>query len=162
MARIGTHSGDYDPLEVTVLVAGLPVTGFAEGKMVGIARNAPTSKRYTGSQGESSRCISTDNTYTVTLMLQQTSPWNNILQGFSTADRFSNAPPFLQVRVTDRGGQEQFNSVNSYIEEEPEREWSNEISIREWKIVSLDGIFTPNTNAGSTTQRVPNGDAQTV
>lgn len=75
--------GTFDPNSVQIMstldiASGTPepMSGFATGTFINLARNGELFMNYVGSRGEVSRAINRDRTYTLTFTLQQTSEWN--------------------------------------------------------------------------------------
>jgi len=145
---MATYLGAYNPKEVTVLVAGIPLSGFAADTFINVERNEDVSIAYVGSKGEVGRVKNVDDTYTITITLQQISQSNNLLQAYITADEFIDMPPILPVSVIDLYGRELFQSSWAWIQKEPARSFSSGMETREWVIYAVDGIFVTNPNYG--------------
>ena len=123
----------YSPKRVEVIVAGVPMKGFADGTFVTVARANDSFATNVGADGEVSRTASADRTGTVTLTLQQTSDSNDFLSGLMTADELTLAGqfPFL---LKDTNGRTILESPCAWINKPADSEFGNELSNREWVI----------------------------
>ena len=130
----------YDPASVSVLIGGVPISGFADGTFVSIERNNDTFQVVSGADGIVSRAKSNDKTGTLTLTLVQTSASNDVLEGFATLDELSSTG-VVPVMVKDNLGRSIHFSGNGWIQRHPTAEYGKEISNREWVIALAD--YTP-------------------
>ena len=125
----------YSPKRVEVIVAGVPLRGFADGTFISAERTRDAFATNVGADGEVSRTHSADKTGKVTLTLQQTSDSNDFLSGLQNADEISLSGqfPFL---LKDTNGRTLIASPFAWIDKAANSEFSNELTNREW-IISL-------------------------
>jgi hypothetical protein len=113
------------------------MSGFADGTFVTVERTTDTFSKTTGTDGFTSRAKSNDKSGSIKLTFAQTSPSNDILQGFALADEISNAG-VVPVLVKDIGGRTVFVSAFGWIKKPPSVEFGKEISNREWDLDLAD------------------------
>jgi len=137
----------YDPKQVVVVVGGVPLSGFADGTFISVERANDSFSKVSGADGYVSRSKSNDKSGSVTITLAQTSPSNDILQGFALADELTNNG-VVPILVKDVGGRTTFVSAFGWIKKTPSAEFGKEISNREWvlDVADLDVFIggTPN------------------
>ena len=121
----------YDPKQVVVTFGPAVLTGYAEGTFIKIARNGNAFEKSRGADGGVDRVNKNALDYTVTLTLKQTSPINAILSGLLLADQISNSGtlPFV---VKDLGGATLFTAAQAWIAKDPDQEFSDSLTTREW------------------------------
>jgi len=133
---------NYDPKEVSVIAGGHSVAGFAEGEFVRVEPNADEFSDVAGSQGDVSRARTADRRATVTIILQQTSPSNDVLSGFVELDRLSpNGGGVFSILIRDRQGTTVFQAEEAWIQRRPDLTFSNEVQNREWVIRVAESFY---------------------
>jgi len=123
----------YDPANVTVIIGGHIVEGYADGTFVNVARNNDAWNRVGGADGEQARAKSNDKSGTFTLTLMQSSLSNAIMQGFAAADELSNGGTF-PVLVKDGNGSELAAAEIAWVRKASDKGYAKENSNREWMI----------------------------
>jgi hypothetical protein len=78
--------GSYDPREDTLTVAGITLTGFAEGEFINIETESDLWDDTSGSDGEVGRWRKVDQRGTITVTLLKTSESNTDLSLLMNAD----------------------------------------------------------------------------
>lgn len=123
----------YNPSDVTVIVAGIPIEGFADGTFITAERRNPAWNLAVGSDGEGARSYSSDKSGTITLTLMQTSASNDLLQQLFNADERTGdgVGPFLLV---DRSGRTLIDAESCWISNQASAEFGREVANREWTI----------------------------
>lgn len=125
----------YDPDQVLVIVAGIPLSGWADGEFVRVEYESDAFEDVCGTDGEVSRSKTNDFRATVTVRLMQTSPSNALLSALHTADR--NTPggvgvgPFL---LQDQSGSSLLAGEKCWIRKAPPSSWDRTPTEREWTI----------------------------
>ena len=129
----------YSPKDVTVIVNGEYITGFAEGTFVTIEKDEDSISPSVGAQGDVAVAISCNNLHSATFILQQTSP------SVATLDRLHKAGNMFTVSVTckskDGSIDESFDCESALVKKPATRNYSNEIESREYSIQCLDGYL---------------------
>lgn len=133
----------YDPKSVSLIIGGLPITGFAEDSFIEIERDEELYTTEAGADGEITRSKVVSDTATCRVTLQQSSRDNAILSALHTADRLSNAgiTPFLF--------QEGLNVVagaQCWVQKLPTLEYGKTAGGRQWEIRIAKAEFTINGN----------------
>jgi hypothetical protein len=123
----------YDPKSVILVVGGVPISGYADGTFVEVAREVDTFSKKTGADGYTTRIKSNNTSGTVTITLMQTSPSNDVLSGFAALDQLSNAG-VVPVMVKDSSGTSINVSAQGWIRKVPDQAFGAEINTREWAI----------------------------
>lgn len=121
----------YDPKQIIVTFGAYQLTGYAEGTFVKIARNGAAFEKQKGADGSVDRVNKNALDYTVTLTLKQTSPNNPILSGLLLADQLSNSG-VLPLTIKDLGGSALFTAAQAWVSKDPDAEFSDGLSSREW------------------------------
>lgn len=126
---------NYDPKEVSAVAGGHLVAGFAEGEFIRVEPNADEFVDVAGSQGDVSRARIGDRRVTVTLILQQTSPSNDVLTAFAELDRTTpNGGGVFSFLLRDRQGTTLIQAEEAWVQRRPDVTFSNEVTNREWTI----------------------------
>lgn len=126
---------EYDPNRFFVSLAGIPISGWAEGEMINVDRETDDFDDVCGTDGEVTRSMSNDNRATITIRLMQTSPTNALLSILRTLDKSTpngaGVGPFLAREI---GGTTQLMAEKAWIAKSPPSSWDKTAKEREWKI----------------------------
>lgn len=139
----------YDPKSVIVNVAGVPMSGFADGTFVTVERSNDTFSKVSGADGVVSRAKTNDRSGTLTLTLAQTSPSNDTLAALAVVDELTNLG-VVPFSVTDVSGRTKIVSAFGWVKKPAKAEFGKEISNREWAfdLADLDIGNGGNANVG--------------
>jgi len=129
---------EYNPKEVSMIVAGNIVTGYADGTYLSVERNNPSFNLQIGSDGEAVRAKSNDKSGRITITLQSGSPMNDILSGLWKADELNSGGVFT-VLVKDNNGASLHSAETAWIVQVANAEYTREASSREW-IIETDNL----------------------
>lgn len=121
----------YDASQVSVIVGGFAMTGFADGSAVTIDRDEDAFSLSVGTDGESARSKSNNFAGKITIKLMQTSPSNDVLTAFAKADELSNAG-IVPAMVKDNLGRSMHMAENAWVERFPSSDFARESGVREW------------------------------
>lgn len=123
----------YDPASVSIVFAGIPMEGYADGTFITVARDNPSFNLAIGSDGEGARAKSNDKSGTITVTLMQNSLTNDLLSALSIADEQTGdgIGPFL---MKDLSGRTLCAAETAWLEKPSDIEFAREISNREWTI----------------------------
>lgn len=124
----------YNPSQVTVIMNGFPMSGFADGTFVNISMTADGIVTQVGADGEIARAINTDRRCTVTISLQQTSPANAYLSGLFNLDYLTCGGTIGPILVQDLCGETLFMAAQAWVVKPADIEFSKEITARAWQI----------------------------
>lgn len=123
----------YDAKDVSVIVGGVYLTGFAEGTFVSYEKTEDRWTISTGSMGDTARAKVNNPLGTITVTLQQTSPQVSYL------NKLAKSGKLVEARVIHKGtNTEKIGGTQCFILKEASGEFSNEISNREFTIQVLD------------------------
>jgi len=131
----------YDPDEVSIVIGGHIVSGFADGTFINVARNNDTYSRVGGADGEQVRAKTNDRSGKFTLTLLQTSLSNAVLQGFAAADELNNGGK-VAVAVKDNNGSEIAAAAQAWIVKPADRGMGKDVGNREWTLETGELILT--------------------
>lgn len=123
----------YSPSEVKISVAGHLVSGLTEQSFVDIAFTNDRITMEKGADGEVARVINSDDSATITLRLQQTSPSNDVMTALYQADVISKSATF-PITVEDKLGTTKYVCDAAWITQLPSVTFSNGVESREWVI----------------------------
>jgi len=123
----------YNPKNVNTVVDGVIVTGYQDGTMVQCARSNDKFSMNVGSQGDVTFVENADDTGTVTITVQHTSPSVSYLM-----DMAKKKSPFpVQVLDSNDGGFKAGGS-EALIQKSPDSERGKEISGLEFVFLVAD------------------------
>lgn len=128
MNRVDT----IDPKDVTVIVAGNIIEGFAQEQIV-VERESNQVEDEIGADGDVARRITNDRRGTITITLLQTSRSNLFLSGLAVADELSGSVLF-PVIVKDQRGNDLHVAPNAWVQKMPRTSYRAGVESREWKI----------------------------
>jgi len=123
----------YDPKKILVSLGPHAVTGFTDGTFLGIEPNGDGVSSKTGCDGEKTRSLDPDNSYTVTITLLQNSPTIAWCQSRYDLDKATGDGTF-PILVKDLKGGMLFSAVDAWVVSPPNRDFSKEVGDREIKI----------------------------
>jgi len=128
----------YNPADVSIIFAGIPIEGFADGTFIVAARDNPSFNKTVGADGEGARAKSNDTGGTVTLTLMQTSISNDALSARAVLDEASGdgVGPLL---IKDGSGRTLVVAESAWVQKPADAEFAREISNREW-VLDSDNI----------------------
>jgi hypothetical protein len=121
----------YSPEEVSVVVGGIRLSGFADGTFVTVSRDEQAFNKVTGADGKTSRSKTANRTGTITIVLQQTSPSNDVLSALALADELSNAG-VVPTLIKDGSGRTLHAAPTSWVQQVPDHSMSKDIENVEW------------------------------
>jgi hypothetical protein len=125
----------YDPDQIVMSIAGVPIVGTAEGDMVTVEYETDAFLDVAGTDGETVRSKSLDRRATVIFRLMQTSSSNPALDALHAADY--NAPNGAGVGtlvIQDLQGNTLLRSEKAWIAAPPAVAFGATAGPREWKI----------------------------
>ena len=123
----------YDTRDVSVVVDGTVLTGFAEGTFVEASKDEDNYEAYVGAQGEVSRSRNANPMGSINVTLKSTSPSNALLNTLAKSNRT------FAARVVDRNtGNATAGGAVCWVQKPTGLEWGDEVSEREWTIVVAD------------------------
>ncbi len=137
----------YDPNEVSLIFAGAPISGFADGTFVSVDQNEDSFSLVVGSDGEGARSKNNNRSATLTFTLLQTSESNAFLAAAHNADILSaNGDGIGPVLVKDGSGNSLYTADKAWVRKPPTAEFGREVGSREWVLETHDLV---NVTAGN-------------
>lgn len=135
--------GTYLPDEVTLVACGIPISGFAEGTFITVEYNEDAFTLANGSDGESTRTRTGNNSGTIAFVLMQSAQVNGLLAALHTIDKTTPggdgiAPSFIKDNSGTLLNQTLVAAEKSWIRKMANVEFANEQTGREWTIESND------------------------
>jgi len=128
----------YDPAQNSLIMGGQIMEGFAEGTFINITRNADSFSLVIGADGSGTRTKSNDRSGKIAITLQQTSPSNDVLQGFLTADELNNGGQFTALHK-DNSGRTVNAAETAWVMKPPDQGFAKEAENREW-VIETDNL----------------------
>lgn len=123
----------YDPSQVSIVIGGHTLSGFADGTFVTVVRDEDSWSLAIGTDGEGARAKSNNKSGTITVTLLQTSDSNRILSDFALADELSNSGVF-PLLVKDASGNSLYTAETAWVQKPADSEFAREVGNREWTI----------------------------
>ncbi len=125
----------YDADQITVAIAGIPITGYADGEFLTIAQETDAFTDVVGTDGEVTRSKTKDYRATIGLKLMQSSDSNDLLSALYNTDRLaSNGAGVGAFLVRDRNGRALYTGDACWIQKAPDVSFDREATDREWTI----------------------------
>ena len=124
----------YDPKNVIVTIAGIPMSGFSDGTFLEVDRNEATWNTVVGADGFVTRGKTNNFTGTMTLTLKQSSPSNDVLSGLLALDEATNTGVF-PILVKDLSGNSIYFSANAWITQYANSTFGKDINDRQWTLM---------------------------
>lgn len=130
----------YSPSDVSITFAGKSLEGFSDKDIVRINRESPlfTSKRAM----DGSVCITKQkySRWSVTVYLAQSSPSNDLLNGVQKLlfNSYIKEMSYLPLIIKDTSGNTMFFAKDVWIEQLPEINFGQDMSVREWVFMCND------------------------
>ena len=121
----------YDPKNVSVIVGGKIISGFADGTFIKCERNEQAWNLKVGVDGEGARAKNNNKSGKITLTLMQTSSSNDVLSAYALADELGNAGA-VPVYIKDHNGTSVATALTAWVQKFPDFEDAKEISMRSW------------------------------
>lgn len=133
-------SETYDPKQVTVVFAGIPIDGFAED-IYAVSKNEDAFNLRVGATGRSSRALNANESGRVTITLLQTSPSNALLSAQHELDKATGDGVGV-LSIKDLSGGDRVFAQEAWIVKDPDMENNNEVGQREWVLESGNLVMT--------------------
>jgi hypothetical protein len=125
----------YDADQVSLIVAGIPISGFADGEFLTLEMASDMFSDVVGTDGEVTRSKSNDRRATCTIKLMQSSDSNDLLSALANTD--SAAPNGAGVgafMLKDRNGRMLHAAAACWVQREPDMSLDRAATSREWVI----------------------------
>jgi len=129
--------GSFSPNDISVIVNGIPLDGFADGTFVNVAYNSDAATMVEGADGSPAIAFKRGaRGATITLTCLQTSLGNNVLNGFLQAQKFAGSgAATVSVTIRNNQGGELVSMPRGVFMKEPDVSYAAEIGNREWTII---------------------------
>lgn len=121
----------YDASQVSLIFGGKSISGFSEDSFITVERNEDTFALVVGVDGYGTRAKTNNYSGRVTVNLQQSSPSNDALQAFATADEQSNAGAQPLI-LRDASGRTLCSAATAWVVKPPSIEFTRSVSDRQW------------------------------
>lgn len=121
----------YDPKQISIIVGGKILSGFADGTFLKVERNEQAYTLKVGVDGEGARAKNNNKSGKFTFTLMQTSSSNDVLSAYASADELGNAGA-VPVLVKDHNGTSVATAATAWVQKLPDLEDAKEITMRTW------------------------------
>lgn len=128
----------YDASQVTLIMGGKVINGFSEDSFITAERNEDTFTLVIGVDGFGTRAKTNNYSGRITVNLQQSSPGNDILQAFATADEQSNTGSQPCI-LRDASGRTLVTAATAWVVKPPSIEFTRSVADRQW-IIETDRL----------------------
>lgn len=127
----------YDPNRVAISLAGIPMSGFADGNFLEVSYISDQFTDVVGTDSEVSRSKTGDGRATITIRLMQTSPTNDLLSALVNSDLSTDGGAGVGAfLVTDKSGNTVLRAENAWIKKIPDVAFGRESQERAWTIMT--------------------------
>lgn len=125
----------YDADQVVVSIAGIPLSGYADGEFLTISFESNLFDDVVGTDGEVTRSKTNDRRATATVRLMSSSDSNDLLSAlYNTDDRAPNGAGIGAFLVEDNQGRSVFSASEAWIQKAPDISFDRTANEREWTI----------------------------
>lgn len=124
---------DYDPKDLTVILCGILIQGFAPGTFVKVGMMTDRYTSVAGALGDVTRTRSRDDRGTIEVTLMDDSPSNVALTAMASADEYT-ASGVAESQVKHASGGDIAHGQHSWIKKKPEMEYGDKSGQRVWTI----------------------------
>lgn len=140
----------YDPKQVSIIVGGVPLSGFADGTFIRVGRRSPAWDLVVGTDGEGTRAKSNDKSGYFEFDLMQSSVSNQTLSALSLTDELTNTG-VVPVLVKDGSGASLHTAEQAFVEKNPDSEYARVAGPRTWRLLTdnLIDFLGGNQDAGT-------------
>lgn len=128
----------YDPKSVSLIVGGVPISGFADGSFIRVRRNSDAFSLSMGADGEGTRVKSNDKSGQIEVELAQSSLSNQFLSNLALADELNNAG-IVAVLLKDGSGSSLHGAEQMYVKKTPDSDYAKDATSRVW-ILETDNL----------------------
>jgi len=135
----------YDPKQVIVTFGVLALSGYMDGTFITVTPSGDAFEKHRGADGSVDRVNKNVYDYEVSLTLKQSSPLNVSLASLKYADQISNSG-ILPLTIRDFSGSALFTANAAWIRKEPNVEYGDSMSGREWIFDTGLAVSTPGGN----------------
>jgi hypothetical protein len=131
----------YDPSQVSVIVGGQTLEGYAPDTFVEVSRDNDMWEKTTGCDGITARSKKNDKTGKIVVTLMHTSPSNDYLSALALADELSNTG-LVPSGVEDHMGNTVCFALESWVAKPADVSFGSGIGTRQWTIMTGDMDMT--------------------
>lgn len=125
----------FDADQVTVVIAGIPISGYADGEFLTITQESDAFATVVGVDGDVTRSKTKDYRATVELSLMQTSDANDMLSALYNTDReAANGAGVGAFLVRDRQGRALYTADTCWVQKAPDVTFDRTATSRTWVI----------------------------
>lgn len=119
---------EYAADAVSFIVNGVPMTGFADGSFVTVARATESATLHVGADGKGTMVINANQSGTFVARFTQTSLSNAVLSALESTHAV------FPVILKDANGNSLHSGAKGFITTMPSSDYAQELSTREWTI----------------------------
>lgn len=123
----------YNPKEVSLIVGGNIIKGYADGEFINVARNEDSYTLQVGADGDATRSKSNNKSGTIIITLRQGSPSNAILAAFNQADELNDSG-IVTALVKDNSGQSLHSAETIWVRKPADAPYAREAGDRQWTL----------------------------
>ena len=131
----------FDPARVSVIVGGIPISGFTEDSFV-TASFAEEAVNFTQGIPHGSASLNTSREGDISISLLQVSDSNAELQKYITRARNRSGVWYFNFLILNNSGGELASADTAWITKEPDLTFSKDITPRSWTIKTGNLILT--------------------
>lgn len=133
---------NYNSKDVSMIFAGIPITGLAEDTFLSVDRNEDSYALTVGADGEGARSKSNNKSGRVTFTVMQTADCNDLLSALVAADEASsNGVGIGPLLIKDLSGRSLHTAEKAWIIKPATAGYARGIETREW-VVETDVLVT--------------------
>ena len=130
----------YNPDEVAIVFAGIPITGFADGSFLSVEQNEDSFTMQAGTDGEACRSKTNNRGGRATFTLGQWSRANDLLSALHNLDISTpNGDGIGPLLIKDNSGTSIFSAEKAWIVKPPAAGFAREAESREW-VIETDNL----------------------
>lgn len=129
----------FDPKNVSVIIGGQIIGGFTDGTFIAVERDEDMYTKKVGVDGIGTRAKTNNFGGKITITLHQSSPSNDVLEGYAISDELSNAGA-VPALIRDNQGTTLCTALTCWVKKQPVADFGKEVLNRVW-VLDSDAIL---------------------
>ena len=130
----------YDPSKVVFVFGGIPISGYADNSFITHEMAEEPFKSKVGCDGGLTRSQSANKSSKIKVKLMASSPSNDVLSGFHTADLLKGTGVVPGI-LKELGGSTLVTGAECFVSKPPSISFDKEVGDREWEITIAETLM---------------------
>lgn len=131
----------YNAKQVSVILGGFPISGFADGQFLSIVPNADLYELTVGTDGDGTRSAQNNKSAQITLSLLQSSVSNAVLESLAEGEET------FALLIKDNSGSTIYSAATAWVRRRPDANFDRTVGQRDWLLETDELIGAEGGNA---------------